>query len=96
MADGFKRVDLGVIIPIAIGGLLTILLLSKLIEKIFKNYYAKFFHFIFGVVLASTIMIIPTNYQGFSFFQYFICLLSLAGGSLLGWWMAQLEAKYKH
>ncbi|MHB0808968.1 MAG: DUF368 domain-containing protein [Facklamia hominis] len=96
MADGFKRVDLGVIIPIAIGGLLTILLLSKLIEKIFKNHYAKFFHFVFGVVLASTIMIIPTNYQGFLFFQYLSCFLSLAGGSLLGWWMAQLEAKYKH
>lgn len=98
MADGFKTMDLSVIIPIAIGGLLTILGLAKLIEWIFQRYYAQFFHFVFGIVVASTLMIIPAqaaNYAGFTLVQYGLCALMLAVGIGLGWYMAQLEEKYK-
>ncbi|MGX7108133.1 DUF368 domain-containing protein [Facklamia miroungae] len=95
MSDGFKSLDLGVIIPIGVGGLLTILLLSKLIESIFDAYYAKFFHFIFGVVLASTFMIVPTDYSGITLNGYAMCGLMLLLGSALGWWMSRLEEKYK-
>ncbi|MGX7091396.1 DUF368 domain-containing protein [Hutsoniella sourekii] len=95
MADGFKTLDFSVIIPIAIGGLVTILLFAKLIQWIFDHYYSQFFHFILGVVIASTLMIIPTDYQGFTFVQYLLCLLMLILGTALGHWMAQLEEKYK-
>lgn len=95
MADGFKRFDLQVIIPIAVGGLLTVLLLSKAIEWIFDHYYSQFFHFIFGIVLASTIMIIPTDYTGFSFVQYALCALMLILGIAIGAWMSSLEERYK-
>lgn len=95
MADGFKTLDLSVMLPIGIGMILTVLLLSKLIEQIFDRYYPQFFHFIVGVVLASTIMIIPTSYQGQTS-EYLLCFLMLVAGAGLGWWMAQLEAKYKH
>lgn len=95
MSDGFKSLDFSVIFPIAIGGLLTILLLSKLIEKIFDRYYTKFFHFVFGVVLASTVMIIPTDYTNFEWTHFLACGLNLIAGSALGWWMSQLEEKYK-
>lgn len=95
MSDGFKTLDFSVIIPIALGGLATIVLLSKLIAYIFDRNYSGFFHFIVGVVIASTIVIIPTDYASFGFIQYFACLLSLLGGTLLGWWMSQLEEKYK-
>lgn len=96
MADGFKSLDLTVIIPIGIGGLLTVLILAKIIEYIFKKFYSGFFHFIIGIVAASTIMIIvPADYTGFSFIHYLMCLISLVTGTALGWWMAQLEQKYK-
>lgn len=95
MADGFKTLDLSVMLPIGLGMILTVLLLSKLIEQIFDRYYPQFFHFIVGVVLASTIMIIPTSYQGQTS-EYLLCFLMLVTGAGLGWWMAQLEAKYKH
>ncbi|WP_273478382.1 DUF368 domain-containing protein [Ignavigranum ruoffiae] len=94
MADGFKSLDLSVILPIALGGLLTILLLAKIIHHIFERYYSNFFHFIVGVVLASTVMIIPTDYHGFTFLQYFLCFLMLVFGAAVGLWMARLEAKY--
>jgi Predicted membrane protein len=59
MADGIKTLDFGVIIPLAIGGIACVLLLSKVADYIFKRAYAELFHFILGVVFASTIMIIP-------------------------------------
>ena len=95
MSDGFKSLDTGIIIPIGLGGLATIILLSKAIEKIFKTQYSLFFHFIFGVVIASTIEIIPRDYSGFGLFQYGMCVVTLALGTAMGWWMAQLEEKYK-
>lgn len=97
MADGFKTLNLGIIIPIGIGGLLTVLLLAKVIEKIFSTNYSEFFHFIVGVVLASTMMIIPVGsaYNGFTFLNYFMCFVLFSLGAFLGWWMSQLENRYK-
>lgn len=97
MADGFKTLDLSILIPIGIGGLVTVLLLAKLIEKIFSTHYSKFFHFIVGIVLASTLMIFPTgdSYDGFTFISYLMCFVLFALGALLGWWMSQLENRYK-
>lgn len=94
MSDGFKTLDLSVLIPIGLGGLTTVILLSKLIAYIFEHYYSTFFHFIVGIVIASTLIIIPTEYDG-TFVQYASCALALIGGALLGWWMANLEDQYK-
>lgn len=95
MSDAFARLDFSVIIPIAIGAVITIFALAKVIEKIFENYYSKFYHFIFGIVLASTVMIIPTDYSGFGFMDYVWCLIAFVLGAALGHWMSQLEEKYK-
>lgn len=95
MSDGFKSIDLSVIMPLALGGLVTVLLLSKAIEWIFKHYYSKFFHFIMGVVLASTVMIVPREYLNFGLLQYVACVLMLGGGIAMGLWMAKLEQTYK-
>lgn len=95
MADGFKTFDLSVIIPIGLGGLLTVILLSKLVKRIFDSHYSQFFHFIVGIVAASTVLVIPTDYDGFGFFQYFLCALMLALGTGIGLWMSRLEDKYK-
>ena len=95
MADGFKSLDFSVIIPIGIGGFITILLFAKIVNHIFDHHYSVFFHFIMGVVLASTLMIIPTNYQGLHFIGYLLCGLMLILGTVVGLWMSKLEEKYK-
>lgn len=95
MSDGIKNVDFGVIIPIAIGGIVCVLSLSKVMDHIFQRAYSKLFHFILGVVFASTIMIIPLNYQGFGIIQYVMCAVLCFAGIMLGKWMSQLEEKYK-
>lgn len=94
MADGFKDGNLGVIVPLAIGGLICVLGLSKVMDFIFQKSYAKLFHFILGIVFASTIMIVPKDYSGFGIGGYLACVLLTIGGALLGWWMSNLEEKY--
>lgn len=94
MADGIKSFDLMIILPIGIGGLLTLLLLSKVMESIFRKAYTGFFHFILGVVFASTLMIIPRNFNYISLgiIPIIICFIIGIG---VGLWMTNLETKYK-
>ncbi len=95
MADGFKGLDLMVIVPIAMGAILAVLLFSRLVDFIFKKAYAGLFHGILGVVLASTVMIIPRDYNYFGFGTLACFILCLAGVAL-GYWMCALEEKHKH
>lgn len=95
MSDGIKQVDLAVIIPIAIGGLVCVLSLSKVMNYIFSIAYAKLFHFILGVVFASTLMIIPTDYTGIAPWGFFLAAVLCLAGALLGWWMSRLEDQYQ-
>jgi Predicted membrane protein len=95
MSDGIKELNFGVIIPIAIGGLVTVLGLSKVMDYIFSKAYAQLFHFILGIVFASTVMIVPTDYIGFTGMNYFACFLLCVAGAGLGAWMSRLEEKYK-
>lgn len=95
MSDGIKDLNFSVIIPIGIGGIITVLGLSKVMDYIFSKAYPQLFHFILGIVFASTVMIIPTNYNGFSFAGYVGCLVLCILGALLGAWMSKLEDQYK-
>lgn len=95
MSDGIKEMDLSVLFPIGIGGILTVISLSKIINYIFEKAYPQLFHFILGIVFASTVMIVPTNYSDFSLFNYLISFSLLLGGTALGAWMSRLEENYK-
>lgn len=95
MSDGIKELNFSVILPIGIGGIVTVLALSKVMDYIFSKAYAQLFHFILGIVFASTIMIIPTDYSGFTGMNYVASFFLLLGGIALGAWMSRLEEKYK-
>ena len=58
MLDGISNFDFGVIIPLVIGMVACVLLLSKLVNKAYKNHYNIIFHIIIGIVTATTIMIL--------------------------------------
>ena len=95
MSDGIKELNFSVIVPIGIGGIVTVLGLSKIMDYIFSKAYAQLFHFILGIVFASTVMIIPTDYAGFTGMNYVASFLLLLAGIALGAWMSRLEEKYK-
>ena len=98
MMEGFKSVDLMVFIPIGLGGLVTVLLFAKVMECVLRLHYSKLYHFILGIVVASTLLIVippVVDYQGFSLVDGVCSLVLFALGCLLGAWMCRLEDKYK-
>ncbi|MDR2944554.1 MAG: DUF368 domain-containing protein [Methanosarcinales archaeon] len=94
MTEGIKTLDLAVIIPLGLGFALVLFGLSKIMNLIFKRSYAALFHFILGSVFASTLMIIPLNYNYLSMGGLY-CLIVCFLGILLGLWMGRLEERYK-
>lgn len=104
MLNGFKRLDLaGVFLPIAIGGGLAMLLFSKAMDYAITHYHSRVYHFIIGLVLASTLLIVipvpnskeAISYAGVGLGTILVSLLLFIGGVALGAWMSKLEEKYK-
>ena len=94
MVDGFKMLDMSVVIPLFLGVGVCVLAFSKLMDYILQRAYAGMFHFIFGVVIASTIMIIPTDYNYLNGGSV-VLLILCAAGIALGFWMGRLDEMYK-
>ena len=103
MMQGIGSLDLSVLIPIVVGVMTGFLLLSKLFAKLFDRAYAGFYHFIVGLIIASTLMIVPWGgkmLEGGTLANYtlpmtLICAGACAGGIVLGRVMSVLEKKYK-
>ena len=57
--DGIGHFDLQVILPGAIGAVLTVICLAKAVSRLFDQHYSLAFHGIIGIVIAATVMIIP-------------------------------------
>jgi len=93
MADGIKAMDLGVAVPLVVGAGACVILFSKLMNYIFSKAYAPLYHCILGVVFASTLVIIPVQFNYLSV-GGLICLLACAAGALLALLMSSLEDKY--
>lgn len=99
MLKGFKEFNLvGVYLPIAVGAVAVILLFSKLMEHLLKSFHSRVYHFILGIVLASTLLIVlppVADYTGISISTILLAAALFIVGTLLGKWMSKLEEKYK-
>ena len=104
MLTGFKRFDLlGTFLPIGIGAGTTLIIFSKLMDHALNNYHSRVYHFIIGIVLSSTLLILIPNagntesiqYTDLSLISYVVTAFFLALGIWTGIWMSQLEDKYK-
>ena len=104
MLTGFKRLDLfGTFLPIGIGGALALILFSKAMDYILKHYHSRVYHFIIGIVLSSTLLIVlpqsgnseSISYAGVSIFTLVLAAFFFGLGIWLGIWMSELEEKYK-
>lgn len=103
MLKGFKTFDPLVFIPIAIGGIVSLLTFSKAMESLIKHHHSRVYHFILGIVLASTILILVPNpysaesisYQNATSMDWLLSIVCFILGWLLALWMSQLEDKYK-
>ena len=90
LLEGLASLDFFVLSASIPGLVLTVLLLARLVNWFFRRYYAVAFHGILGIVLASTVVIIPTQYaQGEALWSALCC----AGGFLLAFLLAKLDTK---
>ncbi|MCL2545239.1 MAG: DUF368 domain-containing protein [Clostridia bacterium] len=101
MMQGFGSLDLRVLLPIVAGVGVGFLLLSKLFNRLFDRAYAGFYHFILGLVIASTAMIVPWGGKvlesgapaSYTLPLALICVGACAAGAVLGYGMGALERR---
>ena len=91
MLEGLARLDFLVLSACLPGMVLTILLLARLVSWFFRKHYSIAFHGIFGIVLASTLVIIPTSYVGA--WEVVLSAVCCIGGFLLAYFMARLDRR---
>ena len=94
MADGIKGLDFGVVLPLLVGVGACVVLLSKLMNYIFSKAYAVLYHCILGFVFASTLIIVPFDFNYLSP-GGLVCLVALVAGAALALFMSRLEDRYK-
>ena len=91
MLEGLARLDFLVLSACLPGMVLTILLLARLVSWFFRKHYSIAFQGIFGIVLASTLVIIPTSYVGA--WEIVLSAVCCIGGFLLAYFMARLDRR---
>lgn len=97
LTEGIRTLNFSIIIPVGIGAVIVVLVFSKVMRIIMDKAYATVFHFILGVVVASTAIIAPSTelYAGYTPIDYIFVLVIFVIGIGLGLWMGSLEEKYK-
>lgn len=104
MMNRIGKMDLMVLIPVVLGAGLCFLLLSKVFDTLFEKAYTGIYHFILGIIIASTIMIIPWPGKvlengaiaAYTTGAVLVAIAACAGGIALGYVMGILEKKYKN
>lgn len=70
--EGLANIDLTVLIPVGTGLIVSIILLSRLIRRLFRRYYGYTYYAVLGFVIGSIIAIFP----GIAFdFKYLVGML---------------------
>jgi len=97
LTQGIRTLDFSILIPVAIGAVLCVILFAKGVRYLLDVAYPTVFHFVFGVVIASTVIIAPAGelYQGLGFIDYIFVVLLFIAGLALGLWMGRLEDEHK-
>ncbi|OQB99912.1 MAG: hypothetical protein BWX78_01537 [Firmicutes bacterium ADurb.Bin099] len=62
MTSGIAALDMAVILPLIAGLAVTVLLFARLVNHLFEKHHGIMHHTIIGIVIASTLLIIPTEY----------------------------------
>ena len=93
MANGISTLNFGVIIPLAIGGLLSVLLLARLISALFNRAYTFMYHLILGVVIGSTLAIIPSGVAGWTIA---VCVGLFLFGAACSYGLAKVDEARPH
>jgi putative membrane protein len=93
MASGIRQLDFMVIIPLIVGLAICILVFAKLVSWLFKQAHALMYHLILGIVVGSTLAIIPSGVSGWVAVVSALFFVLGAAGSFT---LATIDEKYPH
>jgi putative membrane protein len=93
MASGIRHLDLGVIIPLVLGLLVCVFGFAKLVSWLFKKAYTVMYHLILGIVVGSTLAIIPGGVKGWTIA---VCVVLFFGGGAISYLLSKLDEKHPH
>ena len=91
--SGIADFNMGVILPWILGMAVTALLLARLVNYFFEKYYSYAFHAVVGIVLASTVVIIPLHYN--NILQFLAGILFGAAGFIIAYLSDKMDLKVK-
>ena len=81
-----SNLNFAILIPVAIGGLVSVILTAKLVAYLLRVAYTVVYHIILGLVLTSTVMIVPRVFN-----SNLVIALCLIAGVCVGIGMSHLE-----
>lgn len=92
--DGIGHLKFSILIPGAIGAIITVILFAKAINALFKRFYSVSFHAIIGIVIAATVMIIPFKSFAESVLLTIINIVFIAFGAVAALLLDKFNQKY--
>jgi putative membrane protein len=95
MSDGIGALNLGIILPLIAGVLISVLLLAKTVNWMFDKAYGVMYHLILGIVIGSSAAIALIHGQA-SGVTIAICAIAFALGWIASYLLARLDEKYPH
>lgn len=95
MSDGIAALDMGVILPLIAGVLVSVLLLAKAINWMFAKAYGVMYHLILGIVIGSSVAIAVIHGQA-SGITMAICVACFVVGGVASYLLAKLDEKNPH
>ncbi|WP_300024358.1 DUF368 domain-containing protein [Oscillibacter sp.] len=91
MLEGLARLDLVVLAACIPGMVLAVALLARFMSWFLRRHYAVAFHGILGIVLASTLVIVPLSYTGGG--EILLSALCCGCGFALAFFLARLDRR---
>lgn len=91
------ELDLSVIpnfvLPVGIGGLLTVILFAKPMNALFEKKRSIAYHLVMGAVFASTLLLLPIRFNGLTHGIW--CAVGVIGGAAAGYMLDIVQSKVK-
>lgn len=90
-AAGVAAFDMAIIAFWLIGLIVTVVALARLVNHLFEKRFSFAFHAVVGIVLASTLVIIPAEYRGTG--EILLSVVCFAVGVVAAWLLSKLEGR---
>ena len=95
MSRGIGNLNLGVILPVTVGVLASVLLFARFVSKVFDKAYGLMYNIIIGTVVGSSVAIAIIEGPAVPS-QYLVCILAFILGAAASYALSRIDEKHPH